>query len=88
VSSGRQDSSVSIASGYRIDGWGSDPGWDILRNAHTDSGVYPVSHALSIGGSFTEGKATRAERSPPFIAKLENDGAIPPLPHTSSWHSA
>jgi hypothetical protein len=25
---------------------------------------------------------------PPSSAEVKNGGAIPPLPHTSSWHSA
>jgi hypothetical protein len=26
--------------------------------------------------------------SPPFCVEVKNDGAIPPLLHTSSWHGA
>jgi hypothetical protein len=26
-----------------------------------------------------------ADHSPPFSAEFKNSGAIPPLPHTSSW---
>jgi hypothetical protein len=29
-----------------------------------------------------------AHRSPPTHAKAKNAGAIPPLPHTSSWRGA
>jgi hypothetical protein len=29
-----------------------------------------------------------ADRSPPSSAEVNNGGAIPPLPHMSSWHSA
>jgi hypothetical protein len=29
-----------------------------------------------------------ADHSPPSNAKVKNDGAIPPFPHMSSWHSA
>jgi hypothetical protein len=29
-----------------------------------------------------------ADHSPPSSAKVKNGGAIPPLPHTSSWHCA
>jgi hypothetical protein len=29
-----------------------------------------------------------ADHSPPSSAEVRNDGAIPPLPHTFSWHGA
>jgi hypothetical protein len=29
-----------------------------------------------------------ADHSPPSSAEVKNVGAIPPLPHISSWHSA
>jgi hypothetical protein len=29
-----------------------------------------------------------ADHAPPSSAEVKNGGAIPPLPHTSSWHSA
>jgi hypothetical protein len=29
-----------------------------------------------------------ADHYPPTIAEVKNDGAMPPLPHMSSWHSA
>jgi hypothetical protein len=29
-----------------------------------------------------------ADHSPPSSAGVKNGGAIPPLPHASSWHSA
>jgi hypothetical protein len=29
-----------------------------------------------------------ADHSPPFSAEVKNGGAIPPLPHMSSWHIA
>jgi hypothetical protein len=32
--------------------------------------------------------ARDADHSPPSSAEVENGGAIPPLPHTSSWHGA
>jgi hypothetical protein len=32
--------------------------------------------------------AREADHSPPSSAEVKNDGAIPPLPHTSSWRGA
>jgi hypothetical protein len=34
------------------------------------------------------GTGGKADRSPPFSAEAKKDGAIPPFPNMSSWHSA
>jgi hypothetical protein len=67
----------------------------------TDS---PLIHNILIGfgptqppiqwvrvGSFSEGVKPQehiADHSPPSSAKVKNDEAVPPLPHSSSWYSA
>jgi hypothetical protein len=30
----------------------------------------------------------KTDHSPPFSVEVKNGGAIPPLPHMSSWHGA
>jgi hypothetical protein len=49
------------------------------------------SYLVGTGGSFPKGNATRggeADHSPPSSAEVKNDGAVPPLPRMSLWHSA
>jgi hypothetical protein len=55
-----------------------------------DSGAHPASYPMGTGG-FSPGvkrPGREADHSLPSIAEVKNDGAIPPLPHMSSWHSA
>jgi hypothetical protein len=44
-----------------------------------------VQEALSLG---IKGQGCEADHTPPSSAKVKNGGAILPLPHTSSRHSA
>jgi hypothetical protein len=83
-----QNSSVGIATGYRVDGWGSIHGrgkkfFPTLQ--HPDWLCGPPS-LLSNGdwGLFTWGVkwlGHEADYSPPSSAEIKNVGAIPPLPH-------
>jgi hypothetical protein len=44
-----------------------------------------------VPGAFSPGlkrQGREADHSPPSSAEVKNGGAIPPLPHTSSWHGA
>jgi hypothetical protein len=56
--------------------------------------VWTVSGAqapcpMGAGGFFPVGGAPEADHLPPSGAKVgECVGAVPPLPHTSSWHGA
>jgi hypothetical protein len=43
------------------------------------------ARALSLG---VKGLGREADHSPPSSAEVKNDGAIPPLSHTSSWRGA
>jgi hypothetical protein len=47
-------------------------------------------HPMGAGGDFPGGKAAGREANhlPPTSAEVKNGGAIPPLPHMSSWHNA
>jgi hypothetical protein len=87
------DSSVGLATGYRLDGPGSILGKDTIFILSTSSrpGLGPaqspnrwVAGALSPG---VERKGRQSDHSPPFIDEVKNGGAITPLAHMPSWHS-
>jgi hypothetical protein len=89
-----QDSSVSIATGYGLDGWGLNPSTSkiLLFSTTSRAALGPIQPpiqwvlgAISPGVKWSEGKA---DHSPPSSAEVKNGGAIPSLPHMSSWHSA
>jgi hypothetical protein len=42
----------------------------------------------TIGSPEVKWEGRDADHSPPSSAQVKNDGAIPPLSHISSWHSA
>jgi hypothetical protein len=81
-----QDSSVSTATGWTT-GVRFPPGaraFSVLHNIQTDSGVHPASYLIGAWGFFFGGKTTRTWSWPLTTSvKVKNDGAIPPLPHTS-----
>jgi hypothetical protein len=58
------DSSVSIALGYRLDGWSSRVGYlvgtgnfSLYHGVQDGSGAHPASYPMGTGGSFPGGKA-------------------------------
>jgi hypothetical protein len=59
----------------------------LLHDFQSGSGAHPISYTMCIAGWFRGGlKRPRREfdHSPPSSAEVNNGGAIPPLPHTSS----
>jgi hypothetical protein len=48
----------------------------------------PVQWALGALSLGTEWQGREADYSPPSSTNIKKGGAIPPLPHMSSWHSA
>jgi hypothetical protein len=60
----RKNSSVSIAMGYRLDGWVQFLAWvrncSPLHSVQTGSGAPPVTNPMSTVGFVPEGKGTRA----------------------------
>jgi len=48
---------------------------------------HPASCPKDTGGSYPRTKrlGLEADHSPPSSAEVKNEGAIPPLPNTSSW---
>jgi hypothetical protein len=87
-------SSVGIAKGYGLDGRGSIPGKDksfsLLCNVQIGFGAHPTSYPMGTQGSLPKVKRPRSEADhlPPSNAEVKSSGAIFPLPHISSWHSA
>jgi hypothetical protein len=86
------DRSVGIIMGYGLDGRSSIPGRDnrFLSTAVsrptlgiTQPHIQWVSGALLLGVMRPD---READHSPPSSSEVQNDGAVPPLPHTSSWH--
>jgi hypothetical protein len=78
------DSVVCIATGCGMDGRGSNlgRGKSFVHNVQTGSGAHPASYQMGIKRPGRE-----ADHSPPSSAEVKNGGALPPLPHMSSWHS-
>jgi hypothetical protein len=53
--------------------------FSLLHSVQTGSGVHAISPRL-------ERLGREADHSPPSSAEVKNGGAIPPLPHMSSWY--
>jgi hypothetical protein len=83
------NSSFGIAAGYRLDIQGGIPYigkiflFSIASRPAPGSTWPPIK---SVSGVKWLGH--EADHSPPCSAEVKNDGAIPPLPDMSSWHSA
>jgi hypothetical protein len=77
--------------GYELDNWSSITGkgrvFSLRPRVQTGSGAHPDSHSMSTGGSFHGDKAAWAWHLH-LVPRLTMRGAIPPLPHTSSWRGA
>jgi hypothetical protein len=65
-------------------------GFSLLHSVQTSSGAHPTSYLIGTGTVSPGVKRLRREANqpPPTGAEVKNGGAIPPLPHTFSWHSA
>jgi hypothetical protein len=89
-----RDSSVSVPTGYWLDGQGSIPSKgkivSLLHNIQAGSGAQPASYPMGTGGDFLGTKLLGLQADPflPSSAEIKNGGAIPPLTRMSSWHSA
>jgi hypothetical protein len=60
----------------------------ILTSVQTGFVAKKASYPTCSSGDFRGGKAAgrEADHLTPSSAEVENDGAIIPIPHTSSWH--
>jgi hypothetical protein len=77
---------VGAVTDYGLDGTASiaDRGRDLslLHSVRTGSGAHPASCPGGWGGAISPGvkrPGREADPSPPSIAEVKNDGAIPPL---------
>jgi hypothetical protein len=57
----------------------------LQHDVATRSGAFPASCLMGITDYFAIGKVAE-HIVPPSSAEVKNGGAIPPLPHMSSWH--
>jgi hypothetical protein len=86
-----RNSSVGIATGYGLEGRGSNPNKDKIFPFSTTSrpALGPTQPFIQwITGAISpeiQRPGREADRSPP--SSVENGGAVPPLPHISSWRS-
>jgi hypothetical protein len=86
-----RDSSVGMATGYKLDDRSSIPGWGkevFLYSVQIGSAAHPCCYPMCTTSSFPVGKAARAsaDHSSPSSVEVMNLGAMHTLPHTSSWH--
>jgi hypothetical protein len=65
-------------------------GFSPLHSVQTCSGAHPASYAMIMEGTARGVKRPECEAdySSPSSAEVKNSGAVPPLLHMSSWHSA
>jgi hypothetical protein len=83
-----RDRSVGIATAYEVYCRGSIPGRS-MRFFSSPPLLDQASNTMGTGLSPAVKRPGReAEHSPPFSDEVRNGGAIPPLPHTSSWRCA
>jgi hypothetical protein len=64
--------------------------FSLLHAVQTDSGAHPSSYPIGSGAlsPVIMRPGRKAEHSPPSSAQVTKGGAIPPLPHMSSWQRA
>jgi hypothetical protein len=65
-------------------------GKNLLHSVQTGSWAHPGTYQMGTEDSFPWVKRPRreADHSPPSSAEVKSGGAIPSLPHMSSWHCA
>jgi hypothetical protein len=89
-----RDSSIGIATGYGLGGPGSIPSSErfLSSSQHPDRHwgfTQPlVQWVLGTVSPGVKRQGHEADYSPASSAEVKKGGAIIPLPHTSSWHSA
>jgi hypothetical protein len=64
--------------------------FSLPHSVQTDSGAHPASYPMGTGALSPGVKRLGCEagHSAPSSTEVKHGGAIPPLPHMSSWHSA
>jgi hypothetical protein len=64
--------------------------FSLLCNVQTSSAAHPASRTIGTESvsSTLKWQGREADHSPPCIVEIRTCGAIPPLPHMSSWRGA
>jgi hypothetical protein len=83
-----QDSPVSIATVYMLDGPVSIPGMARSFSSPQRSNRPPMQWVTETISPGVNRPGREADHSPPSSAEVNNGGAIPPFPYRSSCHSA
>jgi hypothetical protein len=76
------DSSIGIATGFRLDILGSiltRNNFSLFYSVQTGSAAHPASYPMS-SGAYSQQPGREADNSPPSSIEVKNDGVIPPLP--------
>jgi hypothetical protein len=79
-----RDSSVSIATGYWLDGRGKIFLFSTASRAALRPTQPPIQWVPGVLALKVKRPGREADNSLPSSAEVKNGGAIPPLPHTSS----
>jgi hypothetical protein len=87
------DMSVGVTTGYGLDSWSSIPDRDksVFSTASRPAlgpTQPPIKCVPVIVSPGIKQPGRDAEQSPPSSTEVENGGAIPSLPHMSSWRGA
>jgi hypothetical protein len=92
-----RDHSVGTGTGYGLDGRGIGVRFptevrdsSLLHRVQGGSEAHPASYSMDTTDPFPRVKQLEleADHTPPPSAQVKSGGAIPPLPHISSWRSA
>jgi hypothetical protein len=59
--------------------------FSLIHSAKTGFGAYSASYTVGTWGKRT---GSEADHTSQYSAEVKNGGAIPSLPHTSSWRSS
>jgi hypothetical protein len=94
ISYGNRDGSLGITIGYALDGRSSISGrgkrFDSIPQRQDRLWGHPASYPTSTRGlsRWLKRSESEADNSPPSSPDVKNCGAVPPLPHRTSWRSA
>jgi hypothetical protein len=84
-----RDSSVGIATGYRLDDPGSIPdSARFIPYLQRPDRLWGPPSLLYNGYLWLFPPGHEADHSTPSSAEVKKGGVIPPLPNVSSWHNA
>jgi hypothetical protein len=83
-----RDSSIGTATGYGLDETGAGNFFDTMSRPALGPTQPPIQWVPGVLSMGVKRPGRGADHSPPSSAEVRMNGAIPPLPNTSSWRSA